>query len=160
MDAFTNDGASEPRELQQRRIVLIVHGARSTTRCPSLMCPEATDPSCQPQICAMCRPSVPGMGILQHVAVRCRLAFPPRRTLQTVWRQCKNNCRRHRLVAGGVGLLLPEESDDSTDICFLWRNESLGSRMGKGPSSVVVLPLSSWFERFLMPFMAGQAAEV
>lgn len=67
-------------------------------------------------------------------------------------------------VTGGAGLLLLEESDESTEICLLRRNDSLGSdrvrvrsslRIGEGPPSVVDLSLSSWFEKSLMPFMAG-----
>lgn len=100
----------------------------------------------------ICKPSVPGMMILQPVVVRYYLAFLPKIRFQTNWRHWKNNCRMLPRVAGGVGLLLLEESDESTEICFLRRNDSLGSdrvrvrsssRTGEGPPSVVDLSLLS-----------------
>ena len=69
-----------------------------------------------------------------------------------------------RSAAGGVDFLLLEESDESTEICFLRCNDSPGSdsvtvrsssRIDDGPSL-----LSSWLERSVKPFGAERAAEI
>lgn len=104
------------------------------------------------------------MVILQPV-VRYYLVFLANRRVQIDWRHWKNIRRRFPRVASGIGLLLLEESDESTETTFLRRNDSDGtspwssSGTAKGDPSVSVWPLSSRCKRSLRRLLAGEAIE-